>query len=289
MICPFFALALGGLSIRRAQKAWHHTQMLRDELRCGDKYAFRERPLHEDGPLQCIQLVKHIRGRKWQVRWIDTHPGLVDYIDSAQILVPWVDRKAYLQERHDRETLRRHNSGVGFERDSAVADAVHTVFENIGDGGHFDCKDGSMSGSIDTIERLRLRAKLTEGELSATTPYSFIERSGRLRLPYECALNFARAFSRQEPAGILAAIEASEREYSLSSTNPENAYQIRLLNTWRASWALVRQWCGHDAAIAAREQRISYLEKLLWDAVYVLQKSGQDLVAAKLRKRLEND
>jgi hypothetical protein len=262
--------------------------MLRHELRCGDKYGFQERPLQEEAPLQCIQLVKHIRGRKWKVRWIDTHPGLVDYIDSAQILVPWDARKAYLQEKNDREAMSRHNSDLGFEQDSVVAEAVHTVFENIGDGAHFDCKHGSMSGSIDMIERLRARAKLTEDELSSAAPYSYIERSGRLRLPYGCALNFARAFSMQEPAGILAAIEASERDSSLSATKPENAYQIPLLNRYRASWALVRQWCGQDAAIAAREQRISYLEKLLWDAVYVLQKSGHDLEAAKLRRRLEN-
>ncbi len=263
--------------------------MLRDELRCGEKYGFRERPLFEDAPLQCIQLLKHIRGRKWQVRWIDTHPGLTDYVDSAQILIPWTERKAYLQEERDREAMSLHNESVGFQQDSVLAEAVHDVFENIGDQGHFDVKHGSMSGPIEAIERLRVRAKLTEEELSAATPYSYIERSGRLRLPYERAVNFARAFAMQEPAGILAIIDSRERDYSLSASKSENAYQIPLLNRFRASWALVRQWCGQDAAIAAREQRISYLEKLLWDAVYVLQKSGHDLEAAKLRRRLENE
>jgi hypothetical protein len=36
-----------------------------------------------------------------------------------------------------------------------------------------------------------------------------------------------------------------------------------------------------------REKRISDLERLVWDAVYVLQKTGHDLEAAKLRRRLE--
>ena len=99
--------------------------------------------------------------------------------------------------------------------------------KNIGDQGHFDVKHGSMSGPIEAIERLRVRAKLTEEELSAATPYSYIERSGWLRLPYECAVNFARAFAMQEPAGILAIIDSLERDYSLSASKSENAYQIR--------------------------------------------------------------
>src|ERR1700744_2860259 len=179
--------------------------MVREELRCGEKYGFRERPRFEDAPLQCVQLLKHVRGRKWQVRWIDTHPGLIDYIDSVQILVPWAERKAYLQEEQDREAMGRHNTDVGFAPDSVMADAVHTVFENIGDDGYFDYRDGSMSGSAESIERLRVRANLSEAEFSLAAPYSYIERSGRLRLPYECAVKFARAFCAQEPAGVLAA------------------------------------------------------------------------------------
>lgn len=38
-------------------------------------------------------------------------------------------------------------------------------------------------------------------------------------------------------------------DLSLRSTNPDNAYLIPLLNEFRASWAIVRQRCGFDAAI----------------------------------------
>ena len=40
-----------------------------------------------------------------RARWIDTHPGLVDYINSVQIVVPWGQRKAFLQEQRDHETM----------------------------------------------------------------------------------------------------------------------------------------------------------------------------------------
>ena len=195
--------------------------------------------------------------------------------------------KLFFKKSATTRLMGQHNEDVGFLPVSALSDAIHSVFENIGESGHFDVNHGSMSGSIDVIERLRVRAKLTEADLGASTSHAYIERSGRLRLPYECALKFARAFCMQEPAGVLASLEASERDFSLRSTNPDNGYLIPLLNEFRASWAIVRQWCGLDAAIAVRKKRISDLERMVWDAVYVLQKTGHDLEADKLRRRLD--
>ena len=76
----------GPLRVTRPFPSCHDAYMVHEELRCGEKYGFRERPRFKTAPLECIQLLKHIRGRKWQARWIDTHPGLVDYINSVQML-----------------------------------------------------------------------------------------------------------------------------------------------------------------------------------------------------------
>ena len=38
---------------------------------------------------------------------------------------------------------------------------------------------------------------------------------------------------------------------------------VGLLNEYRASWALIRQWAGHDAAVAEREATIQKLERLV--------------------------
>jgi hypothetical protein len=62
---------------------------------------------------------------------------------------------------------------------------------------------------------------------------------------------------------------------------------VPLLNDYRASWALLRQWGGHDAAVAQREAEIQRLERLVWDAVYALQKAGLDSEAARLRRAIE--
>jgi putative hemolysin len=64
-------------------------------------------------------------------------------------------------------------------------------------------------------------------------------------------------------------------------------YIVGLLNEYRASWALIRQWAGLDAAIAQREAEIQKLERLVWDAIYALQKAGLDREAATLRRAIE--
>lgn len=53
-----------------------------------------------------------------------------------------------------------------------------------------------------------------------------------------------------------------------------------------AKRALLRQWAGHDAAIAQREAEIQRLERLVWDAIYALQKAGLDTEAAELRRAI---
>jgi hypothetical protein len=62
---------------------------------------------------------------------------------------------------------------------------------------------------------------------------------------------------------------------------------VPLLNRYRASWALIRQWAGHDAALAQKEMEIQTPERLVWDAIYALQKAGADSEAARLRRALQ--
>jgi hypothetical protein len=56
-----------------------------------------------------------------------------------------------------------------------------------------------------------------------------------------------------------------------------------LLNEYQAAWAIIRQWTGHDPAVAAREEHTQKLERLVWDAIYALQKAGLDGEAVRLR------
>jgi hypothetical protein len=106
-------------------------------------------------------------------------------------------------------------------------------------------------------------------------------------MAFDEALALAKAFSAKEPETVLLDVETTEQKWSQDATRPGGDYLVELLNGYRAAWALIRQWAGHDAAVAAREERIKKLERLVWDAVYALQKAGLDSDAARLRRAIE--
>jgi len=85
----------------------------------------------------------------------------------------------------------------------------------------------------------------------------------------------------------LISIETTERNWSVDVARPGNEYLVPLLNQYRASWAIIRQWCGSDAAVAERDKRIELLERLVWDAIYTLQKAGSESEAARLRRAID--
>ena len=101
-------------------------------------------------------------------------------------------------------------------------------------------------------------------------------------------MELARKFCAAEPATILAGVEATERKWAQEARQPGEEYVVGLLNEYRAAWALIRQCAGHDAAVAEREEQIKKLERLVWDAVYALQKAGLDSEAARIRRALEH-
>jgi hypothetical protein len=157
------------------------------------------------------------------------------------------------------------------------------VFDCVGDGIHF--YKGSLTAKPDALARLRARAQIGKVQESWVT---YRNRDGDIRLPFDVALDLARRFCSAEPSTILVNIEASEREWDQKVRHGDD-YIVPLLNEYRAAWALIRQWAGQDAAIAQREAEIQKLERLVWDAVYALQRAGLDSEAARLRRAIGKD
>jgi hypothetical protein len=118
---------------------------------------------------------------------------------------------------------------------------------------------------------------------------AYTDRKGILHVPFDEAVELGRKFCSAEPATVLVSVESTESEWSQTARRPGGEYIVSLLNEYRAAWALIRQWAGHDAAIAQREAQIQRLERLVWDAVYALQKAGLDSEAARLRRALERN
>ena len=146
---------------------------------------------------------------------------------------------------------------------------------------------GILSGTPEAIARVKTRAALADS--SRQPPLGYVDRQGKLHLPFGKAVDLARAFCSAEPAAVLARVEATEREWAQQARRPGEEYMVSLLNEYRAAWALIRQWAGHDAALAQRDAEIQRLERLVWDAIYALQKAGLDKEAARLRRAIARE
>jgi len=179
--------------------------------------------------------------------------------------------------------MKRHNDEKGWKRDSPVDNSLITVSDSVGDHQLYFHK-GMLNTTPEAIKLLRERLGISEDQKHSWVAYT--DRSGQFHLPYDEALDLAKAFCAKEPAAVLTSIESSEEEWSQKIQRGDD-YLVSLLNEYRAAHAIIRQWTGHDPAIAAREERISRLERLVYDAIYALEKKGIDDEAKRLRRALE--
>ena len=56
------------------------------DIHPGQAYGYRDTPKYRD-ELQRVKVLEKVRG-KWKIEWVDTHPGLQDYVRSVQLVVP---------------------------------------------------------------------------------------------------------------------------------------------------------------------------------------------------------
>jgi hypothetical protein len=256
--------------------------MQKSEIKVGKEYVLREKR-GPDAPLQRIKISEHVRGKKWKAEWIDPNPGLIDYVESQNLIVSWKGRKAYFRDEEKSRQLQADNERHEYREDSPLANVLYAVFESLGE------KDlcfyrGCLSGRAEALDRVKERASFSPEHDSE---HAYVDRFGTMHIPYAEALELAKAICISEPNTVLVNIESREREWAQKVSQPGNEYILSLLNEFRASWAIIRQWAGYDAAISQKEAQIQRLERLVLDAVYALQKAGIDDEANRLRRALQ--
>jgi hypothetical protein len=102
--------------------------VLKTDIKAGTEYALRERRT-AGAAFQRVRAIDHIRRNKWKVEWIDPNAGLIDYVESVQLIVPCKERRDFLKDEENEERLRRHNEQHGYHRDSSpIAIAFGHVF-----------------------------------------------------------------------------------------------------------------------------------------------------------------
>jgi hypothetical protein len=255
--------------------------VLKSEIQVGQEYVLREKK-NRDTPLQRVKIIQHVRGKKWKAQWIDPNPGLVDYVETRHLVVAWKERKAFFQDEENARRVDEGNERHGYNEKSPLANVLYEVFESAGES-NLSFYRGVLSGSPEALERVRDRVGFNRAKISQLT---YIDRHGTVHIPYSEALELAKAFCASEPGTILLNIESTEREW-VREAQQGDKHLLLLLNEYRASWAIIRQWTGYDAALAQKEAQIQRLERLVFDAIYALQKAGLDDAANRLRRALQ--
>jgi hypothetical protein len=71
--------------------------MLKSRVKPGAGYAFRQQRA-PGTPFKRVRIIQHTRGTKWRAEWINPSPGLIEYVDSGQHIVPCKGHKEFLME-----------------------------------------------------------------------------------------------------------------------------------------------------------------------------------------------
>ena len=100
----------------------------------------------------------------------------------------------------------------------------------------------------------------------------------------EC--NRISARQSAEPSTVLLGVESTESQWT-QDTQRGGDYIVNLLNRYRASWAIADSGQDTTRRFVLKGAQRQKLERLVWDAIYALQKANLDSDAAKLRRALE--
>ena len=159
-------------------------------------------------------------------------------MESGQLVALWKEHRAFLKEEENETRLKEENERNGYRNDSPSIDrAMYEVFESVADGVNY--YRGTLSGEPEAIARVKARAGADPNKQS---PFGYVDRGGKLRLPFGDAVDLAGALCGAEPSTVLIKVEGTERDWGQEARTPSEGYMIGLLNEYRAAWALIRQW-----------------------------------------------
>lgn len=268
-------------SLATPTSAHLNTGMEAINIHQGREYGYGETPRRQDD-LQKVRVAEKVRS-KWKVEWIESNPGLTDYVKSVNLVVPWGERRTFLRDEGAwgrlvstcRETWPGH--------DHPLADAAETVFDAMGEAIGIG-SNGVTSASQDVLQRLGARI----GAEIPITPPGYKSRDGQVHMTFDEALWLAQMFARAEPEAVLLAVETTQRRYESEAKESGNSHLVPLVQRWRAGWALCRQWAGFDQALSERDAEIERLRRIIVDLGYDLRRLGQDDLARRLDGKLKN-
>jgi hypothetical protein len=245
----------------------------------GRAYAFR---IGRSGPLAKVKLVEKV-GRRGhiKIRYEEgDHPGLEEYVNVRQLVVPWSEVRALLR---DEERLERISEAV-VGRDSARQEAISTVLAASGEPSAY-CGEW-LSMPEDELQRIIDRAGLDESP-AELHPLAFKDRMGEVHVPVEGAERLARAFAAAEAQNVVMYIDDHEEELRRRGNVPGDRYLHDVLRQYQPGWALARQWAGFDRAVEELQKEVARLRGLVSRAAYELKDAGAEDKSRRLLRALD--
>ena len=203
--------------------------------------------------------------------------GLEKWVPTRSLLCLWAGRAAFLSDESRWAALQH---AAALDHDPVVEEAISTVFEATGDESGFT---RVWSVSPERARRLWRRAGLPG--TPDNHPLAYTDRHGELNLPYETALEFARAFAATEPEPCIHYIGEWEDRLRAEGYEPGQRYRHGLLRGLRPAHALVREW-ARTGELDLLETENTRLRRLVREAAVALREAGCGRQADRIDRAL---
>lgn len=250
-------------------------------IQISSEYAYRENARRHDSP-QRVKVLSASRANHWKVEFLEgDDEGIQQQVKSANLLWPWKENKACLREEQQHDALLRSVDESWPGSADPVVLAVTEVLDNSGE--NVWVHKGEMEVDPEVLERLSRRANM---EMPDVTYPAFKDRRGRFHFPWTEAVELAKNLCAAEPTAVLLTLEQQEREWEFEARQPGNAHMVKVINEYRPSNALIRQWATYDNAIADKDVEIKRLRDVIERTVWDLRRDGNDQLAARLDRAL---
>lgn len=253
-------------------------------LEIGRLYAYRENPRAKSEMLKVKLVAKVGRGGKVKIRFEDgPHPGLEEYVRSANLIVSWGDRRAVLRDEERSQRIDEYSQRS--RSDHAIVEAVSSILASSGEPSAGAAISG-LSMPEAELERIMNRAGV-EGDPNALHPLAFCNRRGDIEMPLDGAEKLARAFAAAEPETVLMYLDDQESTLKHQGYRPGDHYLHDLLRQYMPGWAVARQWAGFDQEVEQLKKEIGRLRGLVSQAAYDLRDAGAESKSRRLLRALD--
>lgn len=159
-------------------------------IEIGGEYAFRDPP-KPGVEFQHVKVLELVR-TKWRVRRIEPNEGLEDFVKSANLIVPWKERRSFLRDEQRRADLARRCAHQWRGSNNPTCSAVSSVLDTTGEHRLGIDNDGSLYADPEALQRLcdRIGVPVPHDE-----QFGYTDRFGTVHEPYEFGHNLAVAFA----------------------------------------------------------------------------------------------